>query len=108
MPRVKGGPQPRRRHKKIIKQAKGYRGLRHKVFKRANESVLHALRAMFRDNVKARCLGADGHYTRAAGGRGDAPCRVQDLLQDEARRRMAAAIERAGVTFRPAVGTTRA
>jgi len=44
MPRVKGGPQTRRRHKKVIHQAKGHRGLRHKVFKRANESVMHALR----------------------------------------------------------------
>jgi large subunit ribosomal protein L20 len=44
MPRVRGGPQGRRRHKKIIKQARGHRGLRHKVFKRANESVMHALR----------------------------------------------------------------
>jgi len=44
MPRVKGGTVTRRRHKKIIKQAKGHRGLRHKVFRRANESVMHALR----------------------------------------------------------------
>jgi large subunit ribosomal protein L20 len=43
MPRVRGGPAGRRRHKKIIKLAKGHRGLRHKLFKRANESVLHAL-----------------------------------------------------------------
>ena len=43
MPRVKGGPVSRRRHKKIIKQAKGHRGVRHKLFKRANESVMHAL-----------------------------------------------------------------
>jgi len=44
MPRVKGGPVAHRRHKKIIKMAKGHRGLRHKVFRRASESVLHALR----------------------------------------------------------------
>ena len=44
MPRAKGGPVTRRRHKKIIKMAKGHRGLRHKIFKRANESVMHALR----------------------------------------------------------------
>jgi large subunit ribosomal protein L20 len=44
MSRVKGGTVTRRRHKKIIKQAAGHRGLRHKVFKRANESVMHALR----------------------------------------------------------------
>ena len=44
MPRTKGGVVTHRRHKKIIKQAKGHRGLRHKVFRRANESVMHALR----------------------------------------------------------------
>jgi large subunit ribosomal protein L20 len=44
MPRVKGGIVTRRRHKKIIKQAKGHRGVRHKLFRRANESVMHALR----------------------------------------------------------------
>jgi large subunit ribosomal protein L20 len=44
MPRAKGGIVTRRRHKKIIKMAKGHRGVRHKLFRRANESVLHALR----------------------------------------------------------------
>lgn len=44
MPRTKGGVVTHRRHKKIIKAAKGHRGLRHKVFRRANESVMHALR----------------------------------------------------------------
>ena len=44
MPRAKGGVVTRRRHKKIIAMAKGHRGLRHKIFKRANESVMHALR----------------------------------------------------------------
>jgi large subunit ribosomal protein L20 len=43
MPRVKGGVVTHRRHKKIIKLAKGHRGLRHKIFRRANESVMHAL-----------------------------------------------------------------
>jgi large subunit ribosomal protein L20 len=44
MPRAKGGIVTRRRHKKIIKAAKGHRGGRHKTFKLANESVMHALR----------------------------------------------------------------
>ena len=44
MPRAKGGVVTRRRHKKIIKMAKGHRGRRHKIFKQANESVMHALR----------------------------------------------------------------
>ncbi len=44
MPRAKGDPVTHRRHKKIIRMAKGHRGVRHKLFKRANESVMHALR----------------------------------------------------------------
>jgi large subunit ribosomal protein L20 len=44
MPRAKGGVVTRRRHKKIIKMAKGHRGNRHKTFRQANESVMHALR----------------------------------------------------------------
>ena len=44
MSRVKGGSVTRRRHKKIIRMAKGHRGGRHKTFRLANESVLHALR----------------------------------------------------------------
>jgi polyphosphate kinase len=67
-------------------------------------SIMHALRAMFRDTTKARRLGADGRYTRVTPTGHDAPCRVQRMLQEEAQRRMAQAIERAGVTFRPAYG----
>ena len=44
MPRAKGGIVTRRRHKKVLKAAKGHRGVRHKNFRRANESVMHALR----------------------------------------------------------------
>ena len=43
MARAKGGPAARRRHKKIIKLAKGHRGSRHRLFRQANESVMHAL-----------------------------------------------------------------
>jgi len=70
--------------------------------------VLHALRAMFRDNVKARVLGADGGYTRVSPSGGEAPCRVQSILQEEAKRRAAQAVERAGVTFRPNRSATSA
>ena len=42
MTRVKGGPQARRKHKKILKQAKGYYNSRSKLFRRANEAVLRA------------------------------------------------------------------
>lgn len=42
MPRVKGGPKGRRKHKKILKTTKGYRGTRSKLFRPAHEAYLHA------------------------------------------------------------------
>ncbi|BEU87878.1 50S ribosomal protein L20 [Selenomonas sp. TAMA-11512] len=43
MPRVKSGVTAHRRHKKILKLAKGYRGAKSKQFKKANETVMKAL-----------------------------------------------------------------
>ena len=43
MPRVKGGPRERRRHKKVLKQTKGHHGVRNRLYRRASESRLHAL-----------------------------------------------------------------
>jgi large subunit ribosomal protein L20 len=49
MSRVKRGVTTKRRHKAILKMAKGHKGPRHKSFRRANESVLHALDYAYRD-----------------------------------------------------------
>jgi large subunit ribosomal protein L20 len=49
MSRVKRGVTARRRHKKIIAMASGHKGQRHRLFRRANESVLHALDYSTRD-----------------------------------------------------------
>ena len=49
MPRVKSGVTAHRRHKKILKLAKGYRGARSKQFKKANELVMKALYYARRD-----------------------------------------------------------
>ena len=49
MSRVKRGVTARRRHKKIIALAKGHKGQRHRLFRRANESVLHAMEYSTRD-----------------------------------------------------------
>ena len=49
MPRVKTGVTAHRRHKKILKLAKGYRGARSKQFKKANESVMKAGQYAYRD-----------------------------------------------------------
>ena len=42
MVRIKGGVRTHRRHKKVLKMAKGYWMTRHKQFKKAKEAVLHA------------------------------------------------------------------
>jgi large subunit ribosomal protein L20 len=49
MPRVKGGPQGYRRHKKILKITKGQFGTRHRLFRRANEAMLKSLWYAYRD-----------------------------------------------------------
>lgn len=49
MTRVKRGVTAHRRHKKILALAKGYRGARSKLFKTANEAVMHALAYAYRD-----------------------------------------------------------
>ena len=42
MVRIKAGTTTRKRHKKVLKLAKGYWMTRHKQFKKAKEAVLHA------------------------------------------------------------------
>ncbi len=49
MPRVKAGNVTRKRHKKILKLAKGYVGSKHALFRVANEQVLHSLSYAYRD-----------------------------------------------------------
>lgn len=49
MVRVKRGVVARRRHKKVLSQAKGYRGTRSRLYKRANEAVMRALQYQYRD-----------------------------------------------------------
>lgn len=49
MSRVKRGVTARRRHKKILELTKGHKGQRHRLFRRANESLLHAMDYATRD-----------------------------------------------------------
>ena len=48
MPRVKGGPTTRRRHKKVLKITRGQRASRSTLFRRANEAMLHSLSYAYR------------------------------------------------------------
>ena len=43
MARIKGAVTTRKRHKKILKLAKGYRGAKSKQFRTANEAVMKSL-----------------------------------------------------------------
>jgi polyphosphate kinase len=63
--------------------------------------VIGALRAMFRDTVKSWRLLPDGSYQRQAPADGEPPFRVQQFLQDEARRAASLARDAAGITFVP-------
>lgn len=49
MPRVKRGVTARKRHKKILKAAKGYRGARSRVFRVAKQAVIKAAQYAYRD-----------------------------------------------------------
>ena len=49
MPRVKTGIVRRKRHKKVLKLAKGYVGSKHALFRVANEQLLHSLSYAYRD-----------------------------------------------------------
>lgn len=47
--RVKRGNVLRKRHKKILKLAKGFQGARSRIFKVANTAVMKALKYQYRD-----------------------------------------------------------
>ncbi len=49
MPRVKRGVTARARHKKILVQAKGYRGRRNNVYRVAKQAVMKAGQYQYRD-----------------------------------------------------------
>ena len=55
MPRAISGPVTRHRRKKVLKQAKGYRGAKSKLYKKAKETLDRALQYAYRDRrVKKR------------------------------------------------------
>ncbi len=54
MPRVKGGNVARKRRKKVLKLAKGYFGSKHRLYKTANEQVMHSLSYAYRDRKQRK------------------------------------------------------
>jgi len=49
MTKAQNTPARRRRRKKILKQAKGYFGSKHKLFKSAKEQLMRSLHYAYRD-----------------------------------------------------------
>lgn len=74
MPRVKKGVTAHKRHKKILKLAKGYRGSKSKLFKKANETVMKALYYARRDRRAKK-----GEFRRLWISRINAAARLQGL-----------------------------
>jgi large subunit ribosomal protein L20 len=54
MARVKRGNVARKRRKKILKMAKGFRGSHSRLFRVANQQVMKALRNAYRDRRKRK------------------------------------------------------
>jgi len=81
MPRAKRGFKARRRHKKVLKSAKGYSGSRSKLIRTAMEAVDHALqyayvgrklkkrdfRALWQTRIAAAAKGQGTSYSRLIG-----------------------------------------
>jgi large subunit ribosomal protein L20 len=74
MARVKRGVAAKRRHKKVLTQAKGYYGNKSRSFRAANEQVMHSGQYAFRDRRAKK-----GEFRRLWIQRINAACRLHDL-----------------------------
>ena len=74
MARVKRGVGAKKRHKKVLEQAKGYYGNKSRSFRAANEQVMHSGQYAFRDR-RAR----KGEFRRLWIQRINAACRLHDM-----------------------------
>jgi large subunit ribosomal protein L20 len=72
--RVKRGTNKRRRHKKLLAQAAGHRSVRHRLYRRAHESVLHALQYAYEHRRDRK-----GQFRRLWIERINAAARLHDL-----------------------------
>ena len=74
MARVKGGTIHRARRKKVMKQAKGYFGSKHRLYKTAKEQVMHSLTYAYRDRRQKKRDFRKLWITRI-----NAACRMNDI-----------------------------
>ena len=74
MPRAKGGTISRARHKKVLKQAKGYFGSKHRLYRTANEQLMNSLAYAYRDRRQKKRDFRKLWITRI-----NAACRMNDI-----------------------------
>ena len=74
MARVKNGAVTKARHKKVLKQAKGYFGSKHRLYKTAKEQLMHSGQYAFRDRKQKKRDFRKLRITRI-----NAACRQNDI-----------------------------
>ena len=74
MTRVKGGTVTRARRKKVLKQAKGYFGSKHRLYKTAQEQLFHSGEYSFNDRKKNK-----GNFRKLWITRINAACRANNI-----------------------------
>ena len=97
MTRVKSGVQTKRRHKKILKEASGYFGSKHRLYKSAKEQLMHSSVYAYRDRrqkkrefrklwitrINAACRQNDISYSRFIEGLNKAGVEVNRKMLSE-------------------------
>ena len=74
MARVKNGAVTKARHKKVLKEAKGYFGSKHRLYKSAKEQLMHSGQYAFRDRKQKKRDFRKLWITRI-----NAACRLNDI-----------------------------
>jgi len=97
MARVKDGRVTKAKHKKILKQAKGYFGSKHRLFKSAKEQVMHSGKYAYRDRrqnkrnfrklwitrINAACRNNDISYSKFINGLNKANIEINRKMLSE-------------------------
>ena len=97
MARVKGGSVAKNRRRKVLKQAKGYFGSKHRLFKTAQEQTFHSGAYAFRDRkqnkrnfrklwitrINAACRANDISYSRFINGLAKAGVEINRKMLSE-------------------------
>ena len=74
MTRVKSGVETKRRHKKVLKEASGYFGSKHRLYKSAKEQLMHSSVYAYRDRRAKKREFRKLWITRI-----NAACRMNDI-----------------------------